>query len=398
MITRPPRGTAATVLLAAMVAGSASAVLAGCGSTHAVQAVPSAPAVRLSLATSAEYPDGSWAVLVMGGSATEHNNFWQVFVRPGRTGAWKLATPRGVASNGGIAVAAEGGPALAAAIRPSQDLSFSPLASSSDNGAKWVQSGLLDARLAAGPDSLAAAPGGGLIALTKTGDIELRARPGAAWTRLASEHAVVAAAGRGCQPPQLTSVAYSPSGVPLAAGACARAGQAGIFRLAGGRWSRSGPALPAALARQDVEVLQMAPAGRGVAALLAAGRGPAVRLLGAWSSPDGTSWTLSQPYQLGAARLQSASFAGGSLGVVLSGGRAVSVSGPGAAWRSLPALPARASLAPDGGITLAAAPGGGFEALSARAGQLSVWALSSSGSGWSRSQVINVAIPYGSSG
>ena len=69
----------------------------------------------------------------------------------------------------------------------------------------------------------------------------------------------------------------------------------------------------------------------------------------------------------------------------------------GAAWRSLPALPATASSVPDGGVTLAAAPGGGFEALSARESQLSVWALSSGGSGWSRSQVVKVAIPYGSS-
>ena len=86
------------------------------------------------------------------------------------------------------------------------------------------------------------------------------------------------------------------------------------------------------------------------------------------------------------------------IGVVLSGGRAVWVSGPGAAWRTLPGLPAKASSAPDGGATLAAAPGGGFEALSARGSQLSVWSLSSRGSGWSRSQVMNVAIPYGSSG
>ena len=34
----------------------------------------------------------------------------------------------------------------------------------------------------------------------------------------------------------------------------------------------------------------------------------------------------------------------------------------------------------------------------ARGGQLSVWSLPSHGSGWSRYQVINVAIPYGSSG
>jgi hypothetical protein len=403
VITRPQPGAAAALLAPAVLAAGvlAAGVLAGCGSTPAGQAAPAAqpaPVTRLSLATSAQYPDGSWAVLVMGGSAAEHNDFWQVFVRPGQTGTWKLATPLGAASNGGISVAAEGGPALAAAIRPSQDLSFSPLASSSDNGAKWAQSGLLDARLAGYPDALAAAPGGGLIALTKTGDVELRAHPAAAWTRLASEHAVVTAAGRGCQGAQLTSVAYSPSGDPLVAGACSRAGEAGIFRLAGGRWSRTGPALPAALAGQHVEILQMARAGRVLAALLVAGHGTAARLLGAWSNEDGTSWTLSQPYQLGSARLLSASFASGPLGVMMSGGRAVSVSGPGAAWRSLPALPARVSSAPGGGVTLAAAPGGGFEALSARGGQLSVWALSSGGSGWSRSQVINVSIPYGSSG
>lgn len=229
MITRPRRGAPAAARGPAArgpavwgAALLAAGVLAGCGSTAAGHAAPAAPDVHLSLATSAGYPAGNWAVLVMGGSAAEHNNFWQVFVRPGRAAGWKLATPLGVASNGGIAVAAEGGPALAAAIRPSQDLSFSPLASSSDNGAKWTQSGLLDARLAAGPDALAAAPGGGLIALTRTGDVELRAHPGAAWTRLASEHAVAAAEDRGCRPAQLTSVAYSPSGVPLVAGACAR--------------------------------------------------------------------------------------------------------------------------------------------------------------------------------
>jgi hypothetical protein len=149
----------------------------------------------------------------------------------------------------------------------------------------------------------------------------------------------------------------------------------------------------------------MARVGRTVAALLAVGRGRAARLLGAWSNQDGTSWTLSQPYRAGPARPLSAALGssasgspgGGSLGVLLSGGRAVSVSGPGAAWRVLPALPASASSAPAGGTTLAAAPGG-FEALTARGGQLSVWALSSGASAWDRSQVINVAIPYGSSG
>jgi hypothetical protein len=400
VITRRGRGAGAALLAAVTAAG-----LASCGSAHTGQATPPAPPARLSLATSAEYPDGSWAVLVMGGPAVRHNNFWQVFVRPGQAGAWKLATPPGVASNGGITVAAEGGPALAAAIRPSQDLSFSPVANSSDNGAKWAQAGLLSAPLAGYADALGAAPGGGLIALTRTGDVELRAHSGT-WTRLASQHTMAVAAGRGCLPVQLTSVAYSPSGAALVAGACTRDGRAAIFRLAGGHWSRTGPVLPAALARRDVEVLQMARTGHTVAALLAVGRGPAARLLGAWSNQDGTSWRLSQPYQAGPARPLSAAFGrstsgtgssgAGSLGVLLSGRRAVSVSGPGAAWRSLPALPAGASAIPDGGATLAAAPGG-FEALTARGSQLSVWALSSGGSAWDRSQVINVAIPYGSS-
>jgi hypothetical protein len=44
----------------------------------------------------------------MGGSAAEHNNFWQLFVRPAATGKWRLATPPGVASNGGLVVASPG--------------------------------------------------------------------------------------------------------------------------------------------------------------------------------------------------------------------------------------------------------------------------------------------------
>ena len=176
----PAPAAAALAALAMLATG----VLAGCGSRAAGQPARPAPPVRLSLATSADYPEGSWAVLVMGGSAAGHNNFWQVFVREGRAAAWKLATPLGAASNGGITVAAEGGPALAAAIRPSQDLSFSPLASSSDNGAKWAQSGLLDTRLAGYPDALAAAPGGGLIALTRPAMSSCghtRERPGPGW-------------------------------------------------------------------------------------------------------------------------------------------------------------------------------------------------------------------------
>ena len=401
MITRPRRGAGAAVLAAVTAAG-----LASCGSAHAGQATPSAPPVRLSLATSAGYPDGSWAVIVMGGSAAQHNDFWQVFVRPGQAGAWKLATPLGAASNGGITVAAEGGPALAAAIRPSQDLSFSPVASSSDNGAKWAQAGLLDAPLAGYPDALAAAPDGGLIALTRTGDVELRPHSGAAWTRLASEHTVAAAAGQRLPPGPVHLRRLQPVG-RCAGGGGVHPGRAGRNLPAGRR-----PLVPdrARAARRAGPAGRRGPpdgpggphrggaAGRGPRAGRAAGRRvvqPGRHLMAPVAALPGQPG----PAALSGLRrrlVRDRPSGGGSLGVLLPGGRAVSVSGPGAAWRSLPALPAGASRVPDGGATLAAVPGG-FEALTARGSQLSVWALSSGSSGWGRSQVINVAIPYGSS-
>jgi len=376
---------------------SAIALLAGCGSAHPAAAPPGGPPVTLSLATAAGYPGGSWAVLVMGGSQAAHNDFWQVFVRPAKKTAWQLATPPGVASNGGISVAATGGQSLVAALRPSQKLAFSPLARSADNGTRWVQDGLLDTPLAAGVSALAAAPDGGLIALTSGDGVEVSAHPGAAWTRLATAGAVAAAA-RSCGLTRLTAAGYAPSGTVLLAGACARPGQAGIFAEQAGRWARVGPRLPAALARGPVTVLQLARAGQASAALLVAGTGRSARLLGAWSSRDGQQWRLSAPYLLDGARPRSAAWAASTLGVLLADGRAVSVTGPGAAWQPLPALPAGAAGRPAGAATLAAAPSGGFQALTAQGGRLSVWTLASGTGTWRRSQAISVAIPYGSSG
>ncbi len=335
----------------------------------------------------------------MGGAAAQHNDFWQVFVRPsGRTKTWQLATPLGVASNGGIAVAATGGPSLVAALLPSQDLRFSPLAQSTDNGAKWAADGLLDAPLAATPSALAAGPAGGLIALTRAGAVEVAGHPGGSWTRLASERSVASsAAARSCGLTGLTAAGYTPSGATLLGGGCARDGHAGIFvRGAGGGWAAAGPALPAALARRPVDVLELARSGAADVALLQAGAGRTASLLGAWSTGNGSGWRLSAPYPLAGAQPRSAAVAGQALGVLLSGGRAVTVSGPGAAWQPLAALPAGTAALPAGAVTLAAGPSGGFQLLTAQRSQLSVWAAGSAG--WSRAQVIKVSIPYGSSG
>ncbi|HTT54396.1 MAG TPA: hypothetical protein VMH35_23640 [Streptosporangiaceae bacterium] len=373
--------------------------LAGCGSTRASGAPRPVPPAAPSLATSAGYPGGTWAVLVMGGSAAQHDDFWQVFVRPaGKHAAWRLATPLGAASNGGIAVAATGGPSLVAAMLPSQDLRFSPLSRSADNGAKWAQAGLLDAPLAAGPSALAGSPSGGLIALTRAGAAEVAAHPGGSWTRLATEHSVATSApARSCGLTALSSAGYSSSGAALLAGSCSRGSRAGIFvHGPGGGWLAAGPALPPALAGRPASVLQLARAGPADVALLEVGTGRSASLLGAWSSAEGSRWQLSAPYPLNGAAPRSAAVAGRALGVLLNSGRAVTVTGPGTSWQVLPALPAGAAALSAGSATLAAAPDGGFQLLAGRGARLSVWSAGSAG--WARSQVINVAIPYGSSG
>ena len=76
-------------------------------------------------------------------------SFWQLFVRPATASRWSLVTPPGVADNGGL-VAAGGGTSLVVGFRPSQNLVFSPLATSTDAGRNWTP-GLLDAGLADTP-------------------------------------------------------------------------------------------------------------------------------------------------------------------------------------------------------------------------------------------------------
>jgi hypothetical protein len=388
------------IRLAAAVGVLLAALLAGCGAVAAPQAARSAPATRPSLATSQVYAGKTWAVVVMGGSSATHNNFWQLFTRPAASTRWSLATPAGVADNGGLAVADVGGRSLVTAFRPSQDLRFSPLSASRDDGAHWSQSGLLSAGLADFPDAFAGASGGGLIALTRRGDVEVAARAGAAWASLASERSMaVSPAGRACGLSQLTAAAFSASGMPLLAGACTRPGTVGIFASGGGTWHATGPALPSSLARRDVEVLGLARIGATTAALLLVGQSPMASLLTAWSGDGGSHWRLSAVFGLRGLGVRSTAFGtGGAVGVTLSGGGAMTVAGPGSAWRSLPALPAGAAKLPAAAAILAAGPGSGFEALTAHGGLLSVWHLSPGAAGWEQAQVIKVAIPYGSSG
>jgi len=386
-----------------LTAAAAAAVLltaAGCGSTAAPTATQevtgiAGPALATSLNSSA---GASWAIVEMGGSAATFNNFWELFVRPASGTGWKLATPLGVASNGGIVATRTGPGSLVTGFRPSQDLLYSPLAATADAGTQWTQNGLLSPGLADLPSALAAGPAGRLLGLTDAGGVELSTNLGAAWTRLTTEPAMArTTAGRACSLTQLTAAAWTPAGTPLLAGTCGRAGIAGIFALTAGSWRAVGPVLPGSLAHGPVNVIGVATEATHTTAVLAVGTGTATAIVTAWSASGGRSWTLSSELRTGASAAPSVSFfADGSVGVVwtssrsTAGRRGATIGWQGAGWRVLPELPSHTA-------TLAFSASGQPEALAASGGTLTAWSLGASGSDWTLLQIVHVTIPYGSS-
>ena len=386
-------------------------VLAGCSSAAAPAAAPasSPSAATAPLATSLTGADGrAWAIVVMGGSAADENNFWQLFTRPAGSAQWTLVTPPGVADNGGLVAAPAAGQGLDVAFRPSQGLTFSPLALTGDGGKTWG-TGLVDASVAAVPDALALGDGK-MLALLGDGGIDQAAAAGqaaasaATWTRLASPGAIAAsAAGRACQVTGLTAVSLTESGTPLAAASCARPGVAGIFVRDGASWRSAGLTVGGGLASQPVQVLRLTQYAAGTAnlkiaarpaagnmALLQAGTGQAASLLAAWTT-DGANWTMSSPLPATGGQVLASGAGPGATGawVLLAGGHAEAVTGPGAAWRALPAPP-------HGTAVLAAGPAGTLDALAPSGGTLTAYQLTSSGA-WQRTQVISVPLQLGSS-
>ncbi len=364
---------------------------AGCGSQSAPVSGPSLTVVTAPLSTSLVNAQGTWAVTVMGGSAASHNNFWQLFVRPTGATRWSLVTPEGVADNGGLVAAGDAaGTSLLAGFRPSQGLAFSPLAASSDAGKNWTP-GLLDADLADVPDALAVGASGQVLALLHDGSIEEAPTVAAAtaghWSPLTTLGALAASApGRSCGLAGVNAISFGVNDSPMAAGSCVRRGVAGVFAESGGTWQAAGPALPAALGGDQVQVLGLASGGTTV--LMAAG----TSLVSAWSG--GAGWTVSAPVAAGTV-VASGFGPAGSVWVLLGRRRAAVIGGAGGAWRALPTVPA-------GTQTLAPLTGGGYDALAVSGSKLTVWQLGTApttgaGASWVRVQMITVPIEYGSS-
>lgn len=388
-----------TSILSRRVAGAAVAVAAAaavtaCGTTSPAGggAAASRPVAALPMPTSVAGPDGtSWAAVQMGGSAAQHDNFWELFVRPAGAAKWKLVTPAGVASNGGLATAPTGAQSVAAAFLPSQGLTFSPIATTADAGLRWAQGPPVTPGLATTPDALAAGPDGKLLALTRAGEVMSGPLPG--WTRLVSEKTLAASpAGRSCRLTALTATAWTPTGTELVAGTCSKPGRAGIFALSGNSWQAIGPRLPAALAHGPVEVLAAATSGARITAILSAGTGAAAVLAAAWSGDGGSHWSLSPPLRAGPDVARSVSiWSDGTTGIVLAGARGETIGWQAAGWQAVPSLPA-------GTATLAQGPGTQLDALAEHASTLTAWQLPAGARTWALAQTTHVPVPYGSSG
>jgi hypothetical protein len=387
-MSTPRRRAAGTVLtvLAFLTAACGSTTTGSAGSTQQTLIT------RIPVATSlggAGQP--GWAAVQMGGSAASHNNFWELFARPAGSAQWRLATPVGVASNGGLMMAAVG-TGLIAGFGPSQDLTFSPLAAVTAPGADWSQNGApVIPGLASVPDALASGPGGQLLALTGSGEV-LRASAAsvsgtwAAWTRVATLRTLSASpAGRACGLTALTAAGFTAAGAPEVAGDCSRPGADGIFAQQADGWQAAGPAIPG----DRITVLGLTTQAGRTTALLYAQTASRAQVLAAWSASGTGSWTVSAAIGAGAGVPRSLQmWTGGSAALVLADGRGLTIAGPGGSWRALPALPA-------GTATLALGPAGQLQALTVGGERLAVWQLTAGA--WHQVQRISVQIPYGSS-
>jgi hypothetical protein len=329
----------------------------------------------------------------MGRSAGALDNFWELFVRLAGTTRWKLATPAGVASNGGLVMAATGATSLVTGFLPSQQLTFSPLAVTTNGGAQWSQNALLRPGFGDVPGALGAGSSGQLIALTSAGEVEASTNAGATWRTITTQRTLASSrAGRACGIQKLTAAGWTPTGSPLVAANCAKPGVAGMFTLAAGSWREVGPPLPASLLHDAVDIIGFATTGQRTTVVLATRPAAGSTVLAGWSVDGGQTWRLSPALAAGTAGKPSVSiWADGSAGLILTQRTAATIGWQSAGWRALPSLPARTA-------TLATGPGDQLQALAVSRGALTVWQLATGSSRWTLAQTAQVPVPYGSSG
>jgi hypothetical protein len=399
-ITTGRRGRIRASALATAVASVASsAVLAACGTASSAASAPGESAAArvpaVSLATSFGTAKDSWAVVPVSANPT----FWEVLVRPAKSATWRLVTPPGVADNGGLVAAAGGGSSLTVAVRPSQDLEFTPLTSTADAGGSWSTGTPLPAGVAASPGALAVS-GSQLAAVLGNGTIDASSDAGGSWRTLAKPTAIAATAGKQCGTVTVTAVSFGPLPTEvLAAGTCGATGTAGFFDHSagspGGRWQRLSLPVSGQLVRLGAGTA-LVRAKAGLTAVWPGGWVGYAPLSGT-ARPASAAWTASAPLPVTSAVIASGGLStataiapGGGVWVLMPGGQAATIGGPGQQWLLLPPTPAHTSV-------LASGPGNSLDALAVSGATLTVWQLDRGATLWTKTQTLGVPVQYGSS-
>jgi hypothetical protein len=375
-----------------MVATLASAALSACGSP-----AHTPPAAVLPLSASSSSGATPWVSLPMGILTERVNTFWELFGRTGRH--WVLATPPGIATNGGVLAAPGLGSSVTSGVVPSFALGFSPVAASRAPGASWT-TGVLPAGLVRAPDALAVAPEGRRFALLSGKGAGLVSSSGglSSWTTVATNPGISAATTpQGCDLVSPSAVAVARGGSILIGGLCERGAQLPIAILHGRTWrlaTQSKPNLMGigdAALRQYVIRLRVTPEG---AVALLEGDVRKQRALMTWSSRNATApWSEGAPLLLpeGSTIVSTSVGADGSATVVLSSSSGMrtadSLDAGAARWATLPRLP-------DGTVDVVV--GAPTQALAVNHSELLVYAEQRGA--WHVVQRLQVPIVYGSSG
>ncbi len=309
-------------------------------------------------------------------------------------------TPPGVADNGGLVAAAGTGKSLTVGFRPSQYLTFSPLAATTTAGSSWT--GLtaeLPGGFAAVPDALAIQPNGNLVGLTATGGGTLYTSTSEAanWSALTSRQKLAAGtAASACGVTALTAVTFTSSGTTLAGAACGHPGTAGVFASSsGGTWQAAGPAVPAGLRGARVRVIRLTTTASGTSTLFTATEGGRTSVLAGWTHGHAANWSLSSPLAVGSGRvLTSGPGTGTEMYVLLhtaTGTRLEVTAGPGQPWQELAGPPS-------GTAAVVLGPGLQVQALTTAGSKFTDWTSAPGAQSWTRGKTVTVSVPSGSSG
>jgi hypothetical protein len=332
---------------------------------------------------------GTWAVLPMGDLGQIANTFWQLFFRPAGGARWSLVTPPGVADNGGLVLTGRGR-SVTVAFVPSQDLRFTPLAWSSDNGADWTPA-ILPAAIDPVPDALGPAPGGSVQwGVTASGTKVKRVAGTAQRADTVVTTATLEQASSGaCRTMRVDALAGN--GTATFAGAtCPVARQVPVFETVGEGWRVIGPKLPSP---SLVSVLRLEVTGDALQAVVARSSGASIMLRLLSSNDSGTTWRWSAPLGLGpTATLVSVSPGPGAIWTVVwrpaAGTRRLGAILLGSKWSTVTTMPS-------GTQVLTTGAGTKLEALATNGSRLTVWQRDDGH--WVSVMTTTVPIQYGSS-